>query len=122
MFERLGGLYSKLGAFFYSVYELVTFSSLQPIMLSADLVLEDAQVTAGSQLYAGPGLESAIKETAEEVAGFSGREIAKLMISVQGAAYGSPDGMLSKDLFKRVVRWKVEEHHKKDSMRKKTML
>ena len=46
--------------------------------------------------------------------GFSGREIAKLMVSVQGAAYGSVAGRLTEEMLLRVVRWKVAEHRSKE--------
>jgi ATPase family AAA domain-containing protein 3A/B len=121
--DRMGGFYASIASIFSAVINFLTFSNVQPIMLAPDLALEEPDSSAANaQLIAGAGLEAAISGIAKEVTGFSGREIAKLMISVQGAAYGSPDGMLSKELLQRVVRWKVEEHHKKDSMRKKTML
>jgi ATPase family AAA domain-containing protein 3A/B len=55
---------------------------------------------------------------AHELDGFSGREIAKLMISVQGAAYGSAAGRLTREMLLRVVQWKVQEHRAKGRMAK----
>ncbi len=44
---------------------------------------------------------------------FSGREIAKLMIAVQGAAYGSDKGILSSKMIDDVVKVKVADHKAK---------
>lgn len=57
--------------------------------------------------------EDAIREAAKKTEGFSGREIAKLMASVQAAVYGSPDCVLDTQLFKEIVDIKVTEHHQR---------
>lgn len=44
---------------------------------------------------------------------FSGREIAKLMIAVQGAAYGSDNGILSSKMIDDIVKVKVTDHKAK---------
>ncbi|XP_073151321.1 uncharacterized protein [Henckelia pumila] len=54
-----------------------------------------------------------IKEAARKTEGFSGREIAKLMASVQAAVYGLPDCVLDSNLFKEIVDYKVAEHHQR---------
>ncbi|KZV47607.1 ATPase family AAA domain-containing protein 3-B-like [Dorcoceras hygrometricum] len=54
-----------------------------------------------------------IKEAAQKTEGFSGREIAKLMASVQAAVYGCPDCVLDSNLFKEIVDYKVAEHHQR---------
>ncbi|KAL3653795.1 hypothetical protein CASFOL_003476 [Castilleja foliolosa] len=54
-----------------------------------------------------------IKEAAAKTEGFSGREIAKLMASVQAAVYGSDDCMLDPTLFREVVDYKVAEHQQR---------
>eukprot|EP00250_Pteridium_aquilinum_P001133 c11340_g2_i1 orf=122-2017(+) len=54
-----------------------------------------------------------IREAARKMEGFSGREIAKTMASVQGAVYGSKKAELDADLFKEVVNYKVAEHHQR---------
>ena len=59
--------------------------------------------------------EKVMAKVAQKTAGFSGREIAKLMISVQGAAYGSVDGKLTAAMFEQVVEWKVAEHRRKET-------
>lgn len=41
--------------------------------------------------------------------GFSGRGISKLLISVQGAVYGSASPTLTKDLFEDIVQWQMAE-------------
>lgn len=54
-----------------------------------------------------------IKEAAAKTEGFSGREIAKLMASVQAAVYGSKDCVLDTNLFREVVDYKVAEHQQR---------
>lgn len=54
-----------------------------------------------------------IREAARKTEGFSGREIAKLMASVQAAVYGRPDCVLDSQLFKEIVDYKVAEHHQR---------
>lgn len=54
-----------------------------------------------------------LKEAAAKTEGFSGREIAKLMASVQAAVYGSKDCMLDPNLFREVVDYKVAEHQQR---------
>uniref|UniRef100_A0A0D9VJT8 AAA+ ATPase domain-containing protein n=1 Tax=Leersia perrieri TaxID=77586 RepID=A0A0D9VJT8_9ORYZ len=54
-----------------------------------------------------------IREAAAKTEGFSGREIAKLMASVQAAVYGSKDCVLTPDLFREVVDYKVAEHQQR---------
>ncbi|KAG5241221.1 AAA-type ATPase family protein [Salix suchowensis] len=54
-----------------------------------------------------------IREAAKKTEGFSGREIAKLMASVQAAVYGRPDCVLDSQLFREVVDYKVVEHHQR---------
>ncbi|KAF5738155.1 ATPase family AAA domain-containing protein 3-like [Tripterygium wilfordii] len=57
--------------------------------------------------------EEVIREAAKKTEGFSGREIAKLMASVQAAVYGSPDCILDPQLLREVVDYKVAEHHQR---------
>ncbi|KAK2657186.1 hypothetical protein Ddye_010238 [Dipteronia dyeriana] len=57
--------------------------------------------------------EDVIREAAKKTEGFSGREIAKLMASVQAAVYGSLDCALDSQLFREVVDYKVAEHHQR---------
>ncbi|XP_058183020.1 uncharacterized protein LOC131300961 [Rhododendron vialii] len=54
-----------------------------------------------------------LKEAAAKTEGFSGREIAKLMASVQAAVYGSKDCVLDPNLFREVVDYKVAEHQQR---------
>jgi len=56
--------------------------------------------------------ENELKETAKRLDGFSGREISKLMISVQAHMFGSGKNCLEKDLYESVVRHSVKEHAK----------
>ncbi|XP_042501456.1 ATPase family AAA domain-containing protein 3C-like [Macadamia integrifolia] len=57
--------------------------------------------------------EDVIREAARKIEGFSGREIAKLMASVQAAVYGLPDCVLDSQLFNDIVDYKVAEHHQR---------
>lgn len=57
--------------------------------------------------------DDVIREAAQKTEGFSGREIAKLMASVQAAVYARPDCVLDTELFKEIVEYKVEEHHQR---------
>ncbi|MED6151916.1 hypothetical protein PIB30_086907 [Stylosanthes scabra] len=54
-----------------------------------------------------------MKEAAAKTEGFSGREIAKLMASVQAAVYGSENCVLDPSLFREVVDYKVAEHQQR---------
>ncbi|KAI3768003.1 hypothetical protein L2E82_18433 [Cichorium intybus] len=57
--------------------------------------------------------DDVIREAAKKTEGFSGREIAKLVASVQAAVYGRPDCDLDSELFMEVVDYKVGEHHQR---------
>lgn len=57
--------------------------------------------------------EDVIQEAATKTEGFSGREIAKLMASVQAAVYSRPDCLLDSQLFREIVDYKVAEHHQR---------
>jgi hypothetical protein len=51
--------------------------------------------------------DAAVAEAAVATAGFSGRELAKMVASVQTAVYGGSEPILTLDLFRRVVGAKV---------------
>lgn len=57
-----------------------------------------------------------LKEAAAKTEGFSGREIAKLMASVQAAVYGSENCVLDSTLFREVVDYKVAEHQQRKKL------
>lgn len=57
--------------------------------------------------------EDILREAAAKTEGFSGREIAKLMASVQAAVYGSKECELNAALFREVVDYKVAEHQQR---------
>ncbi|XP_047939046.1 ATPase family AAA domain-containing protein 3-like [Salvia hispanica] len=57
--------------------------------------------------------DDVLREAARRTEGFSGREIAKLMASVQAAVYGRPDCVLDSILFHEIVDYKVAEHHQR---------
>ncbi|CAL0331871.1 unnamed protein product [Lupinus luteus] len=57
--------------------------------------------------------EDVLRDAAKQTEGFSGREIAKLMASVQAAVYGRPDCILDSQLFKEIVDYKVVEHYQR---------
>ncbi|XP_038998093.1 ATPase family AAA domain-containing protein 3-B-like [Hibiscus syriacus] len=54
-----------------------------------------------------------LREAATKTEGFSGREIAKLMASVQAAVYGSENCVLDPTLFREVMDYKVAEHQQR---------
>ncbi|CAH2072561.1 unnamed protein product [Thlaspi arvense] len=60
--------------------------------------------------------EELLKEAAAKTIGFSGREIAKLMASVQAAVYGSADCLLDANLFREVIDYKVAEHQQRKKL------
>eukprot|EP00210_Caulerpa_lentillifera_P004067 g3880.t1 len=51
-----------------------------------------------------------IKKVAEQTDGFSGRELAKFMASLQAAVYGSKRAVLTPELFEQILEFKVKEH------------
>ncbi|KAF3432661.1 hypothetical protein FNV43_RR23763 [Rhamnella rubrinervis] len=57
--------------------------------------------------------DDSLREAAAKTEGFSGREIAKLMASVQAAVYGSESCVLDPSLFREVVDYKVAEHQQR---------
>ncbi|KAL8142700.1 hypothetical protein V2J09_015732 [Rumex salicifolius] len=57
--------------------------------------------------------DDVLSEAADKTEGFSGREIAKLMASVQAAVYGSEDCVLDPQLFREVVDYKAAEHQQR---------
>ncbi|KAH7440896.1 hypothetical protein KP509_03G015300 [Ceratopteris richardii] len=63
--------------------------------------------------------DDVLKEAAKKMEGFSGREIAKTMASVQGAVYGSKRAQLDADLFREVINYKVAEHQQRKIIAKK---
>lgn len=54
--------------------------------------------------------EAHVQEAADATAGFSGRELAKMISSIQTAVYGSTQAVLTPQLFRSVVSRKVAEH------------
>jgi len=61
--------------------------------------------------------EETIDEIGEQLEGFSGREIAKLMISLQALAYTQPNATINANMLKLLVEAKLEEHKLKESSR-----
>lgn len=61
------------------------------------------------------GIDDALlKEVAKKIAGFSGREIEKLVISWQSTAYGSATTLLDKDLLNSCLKYHLDAHRQKD--------
>ena len=58
-------------------------------------------------------VDAALKAAAKATEGFSARELAKLMASVQSAAYGSAEGALTKALLDDTIKTKLAEHKQK---------
>eukprot|EP00882_Tetradesmus_deserticola_P029047 GHRQ01032441.1.p2 GENE.GHRQ01032441.1~~GHRQ01032441.1.p2 ORF type:complete len:131 (+),score=76.71 GHRQ01032441.1:75-467(+) len=66
---------------------------------------------AADRIAVGPGVDAALlDEAAAQMEGFSGREIAKFMASVQAAVYGSAQAVLTPEIFRRVLQAKLQEH------------
>lgn len=60
--------------------------------------------------------DAAIAAAAAATAGFSGRELAKLVAAAQAAAYGSPSATLTRAKWEEVVAEKVAEHAARRAM------
>ena len=60
--------------------------------------------------------EEVLKEAARKTEGFSGRELAKLLASVRGAVYGGKESVLTGDVFREVVDYKVAEHQQRRNL------
>lgn len=58
-----------------------------------------------------------IKDAARRTEGFSGRELAKLMASLQAAAYGTPDAKLTDSIFQMVLDLKLKQHSMRAEMK-----
>ena len=54
--------------------------------------------------------DSMLLEAAKQTEGFSGRELAKLVASMQAAVYGSAQPVLTIETWQRVINMKVREH------------
>lgn len=57
--------------------------------------------------------EQMLSDAAHQTDGFSGRELAKFMASVQAAVYGSKQPILTPELFAQVLDFKVKEHQRR---------
>jgi len=57
--------------------------------------------------------EEHLRDVAKKTVGFSGREISKLMASVQSAAHGSDDGAATPEMLKTTTQFKIQEHANK---------
>jgi len=65
--------------------------------------------------------EEQINTIVARTTGFSGREIAKLMIAVQGSVFASNDGVLTSAMLEKIVSTKVDEHVMKLKMMNGTL-
>lgn len=66
---------------------------------------------AADRISVDAGVDDALlSSAAAAMEGFSGREIAKFMASVQAAVYGSPQPVLTPEIFNRVLKAKLDEH------------
>ena len=54
--------------------------------------------------------DSMLLKAAQQTEGFSGRELAKLVASMQAAVYGSAQPVLTVEMWQRVINMKVREH------------
>jgi SpoVK/Ycf46/Vps4 family AAA+-type ATPase len=60
--------------------------------------------------------EKQVEDITKATEGFSGREIAKLMIAIQGNVYASTDGKLTREMITDIVNLKVNDHEMKIRM------
>lgn len=58
-----------------------------------------------------------LQDAARKTEGFSGRELAKLMASMQAAVYGSAKAVLTHQMWNQVVDMKVREHVQRQAFR-----
>lgn len=58
-----------------------------------------------------------LHNAAQRTDGFSGRELAKLMASMQAAVYGSAKPILTHQIWKQVLDMKVREHVQRQAFR-----
>ncbi len=86
---------------FSSAMQNLTWKKPQGAMIVDDDVMDDNQ----------------IRETVKNTFGFSGREIGKLMISMQGAVHSSEKGRLSQEKCQEIIDTKVKEHNEKLKMK-----
>eukprot|EP00944_MAST-04C_sp_MAST-4C-sp1_P011324 g11324.t1 len=61
--------------------------------------------------------EENIDSVARKLEGFSGREIAKFMISLQALAYAQPNAEIDSNILNLLVEAKLEEHKLKEVAR-----
>jgi ATPase family AAA domain-containing protein 3A/B len=54
--------------------------------------------------------DALLQAAAAAMEGFSAREIAKFAASVQAAVYGAPEPVLTRELFGKVLDYKLKEH------------
>jgi ATPase family AAA domain-containing protein 3A/B len=62
-----------------------------------------------------------LESVAQRTEGFSGRAIAKLMLSMQGNVYGRADARLDLDLAEQVLAWKIAEAGSKAALSSASM-
>ena len=63
------------------------------------------------------GVQYCMDEISQATSGFSGRQIAKMMISCQGMIYGTTKSALTPEMLVTLVKRKVDEHQRKMEMR-----
>lgn len=76
----------------------------------------DAELHRIGMGYMYDGVAEWLRRASHRTDGFSGRQIAKLMISCQGMIYGTTQTTLTPDLFWKVVKRKVDEYRRKKDM------
>jgi hypothetical protein len=57
--------------------------------------------------------DAKLKKLAEQTKGFSGREINKLFLSIQGSVFSSDDCVLTNEIWNNVIDWKLGEFERK---------
>jgi SpoVK/Ycf46/Vps4 family AAA+-type ATPase len=78
-----------------------------------DVVMEDVDFRQEQQQQ---GIALCMSSIGGATSNFSGRQIAKLMISMQGAVYGTKDAVLDPELLGKVTSRKISENKRKREM------
>lgn len=64
----------------------------------------------------GAGIDDeTLKQAAAQTTGFSGRELTKMIIGMQAAAYASEDAILTRAAFDRVLAHFIEQHDQRQT-------
>eukprot|EP01071_Lankesteria_metandrocarpae_P013491 Lankesteria_metandrocarpae@DN7249_c0_g1_i1.p1 len=79
-------------------------------MFVAEQLLSKSRSTRRRRIAIDPGIDETFWNTvAEKTEGFSGRQILKLVLSMQAAAYGAGAHILTKGIAETVLKWRMDD-------------